>query len=79
MNSYRYTFLATCPNNNRTISYQFTLWSPRMVMVEEIKSFCDSLKRGFHEDFADRLFAKFGCRQQLEAHHHGVDVETVRP
>lgn len=79
MNTYRYSFVATCPNNNRSVEYRLTLTVSRMVMVEHIKKFCDGLKRGYHEDFAEALYNKFGGHQTLVAHHHGVDVETVRP
>lgn len=78
MNIYRYTFKAKCPNNDQRIAYELTLESPTMVMVEKITGCCDELVSGFHEDLADLLLLKLGGKQTIRAHHHGVDVETVR-
>ncbi len=78
MNIYQHTFSATCPKNDRRITYALTVRSGDMVMVEEIVQFCLDLRSGFHEDFADRLFRRFGGTQVLHAHHHGVDITTIR-
>lgn len=78
MNTYTQHFRATCPNNGRSVDYVLVIESPRMIMVEEIQKAVGALK-GYHEDFADKLLAKFGGRQTLTAHHHGTDVQTTRP
>jgi hypothetical protein len=78
MNIYTQRFRATCPNNGRSVDYMLTVESPRMIMVEDIQAAVSELK-GYHEDFADVLWERFGGRQTLTAHHHGTDVETVRP
>lgn len=78
MNIYRQPFRATCPKNGRSVDYMLTIESPRMIMVEDIQEIVAKLA-GFHEDFADTLWEHFGGRQILTAHHHGTDVETVRP
>jgi len=79
MNTYRHSFTARCPANERAISYRLTIAAARTIMVEEITAACAELQRGFHEAFADTLYARFGGEQKLTAHHHGVDVETTRP
>ena len=78
MNIYTQRFRATCPNNGRTVDYTLTIEASRMIEVESIQAATSGLA-GYHEDFADRLFAAFGGRQELSAHHHGTDIRTVRP
>lgn len=78
MNIYRHQFIAQCPNNGRMVDYSLTIQSNRMIMVEDIQS-ATSQSTGYHEAFADMLYAKFGGRQTIVAHHHGTDVETIRP
>lgn len=78
MNIYTQHFRATCPNNGRTVDYVLTIESARTIMVEDIQAAVNAVE-GYHEDMADKLFARFGGRQRLVAHHHGTDVETVRP
>jgi len=78
MNIYRQPFRAICPKNARSVDYLLTIESPRLIMVEEIQEAVADLK-GYHEEFADHLWQLFGGRQTLIAHHHGTDVETVRP
>jgi hypothetical protein len=78
MNIYRHTFIAKCPNNDRQVDYHLTIRANRMIMVEDIQATTSDMT-GFHETFADMLFAKFGGQQTLTAHHHGTDVETIRP
>jgi len=78
MNIYTQRFRAICPANGRSVDYVLTIESARMIMVEDIQKATGSLT-GYHEDFADALFREFGGRQRLVAHHHGTDVETVRP
>lgn len=78
MNVYRQQFRATCPTNGRSVDYVLTIESPRMILVEDIQEATVELT-GYHEDFANLLWQKFGGKQTLTAHHHGTDVETIRP
>lgn len=78
MNTYTQHFRAQCPKNGRQVDYVLTIKSPRMIMVEDIQAAVGKLK-GFHEEFADKLYAQFGGQQTLFAHHHGTNVETIRP
>jgi len=78
MNVYTQHFRATCPNNGRTVDYVLRIESQRTIMVEDIQAAVSDLN-GYHENFADKLFAQFGGRQMMRAHHHGTDVETIRP
>lgn len=78
MNIYTQPFRALCPVNERNVDYLLTIESPRMIMVEEIQAAVSKLV-GFHEEFADKLYAQFGGKQTIVAHHHGTDVETIRP
>lgn len=50
----------------------------RTIMVEDIQAAVATLE-GFHEEHADKLLALFGGKQTLVAHHHGTDIETIRP
>lgn len=79
MNKYSRIFVATCPNNSESIIYDLTIeTADRMIQVEHIVTATNLIKRGFHEQIADELHRRFGGRQVLRAHHHGVDIETVR-
>lgn len=80
MNRYSRIFVAACPNNGEQIIYDLTIEAPvdRMIQVEHIVTATALIKRGFHEQIADELHRRFGGRQVLRAHHHGVDIETVR-
>lgn len=78
MNIYTQRFRATCPNNGCTVDYTLVIESPRMIMVEDIQAATHALE-GYQEEFADGLLAKFGGRQTLFAHHHGTDIQTIRP
>jgi hypothetical protein len=49
-----------------------------MIPVEHIVTATGMIKKGFHEEIADQLHTQLGGRQILKAHHHGVDIETVR-
>ena len=79
MNIYTQRFRSNCPRNKRRVEYTLRIESCEMIMVEDIQSFVEDLKDGYHEGFADELFARFGGVQTLDAHHHGTDVRTVRP
>lgn len=78
MNRYTQRFRAACPKNGRAVDYVLTIESPRMIMVEDLQAATAELK-GYHEEFADSLWQTFGGRQTLTAHHHGTDIETIRP
>lgn len=78
MNIYTQNFRATCPKNNCTVDYRLKIESMRTIMVEDIQAAVATLE-GFHEDHADKLLALFGGKQTLTAHHHGTDIETIRP
>lgn len=78
MNIYTQRFRALCPFNSRAVDYVLTIESARMIMVEDLQQVTRDLI-GYHEDFADKLWQRFGGRQILTAHHHGTDIETIRP
>jgi len=79
LNRYSHKFVSTCPNNGAQIIYQLEIETDgRMIQVEHIVTATQLLKQGYHEQIADELHRRFGGRQILRAHHHGVDIETVR-
>jgi hypothetical protein len=78
LNIYRHSFRAFCPTNKLSVDYLLTIESSRMIMIEKIQAAVVNLT-GYHEEIADHLWARFGGRQNLVAHHHGTDVETIRP
>jgi hypothetical protein len=78
VNIYRHTFVATCPANGQAIIFNLEIRKPEMIRVEHITMACALHKTGYHEDIADELYARFGGLQVIRAHHHGVDIETVR-
>lgn len=75
--TYVHRFCARCPNNGLSIAYTLTLETHEVVMVEDIASACAVVEK-YHEGLADKLAAQLPGRQVLEAHHHGVDIRTVR-
>jgi hypothetical protein len=79
VNIYTQHFTAKCASNNRLVSYALTIESHVTIMVEDIQAECDKLQSGYHEQFADDLFARFGGRQTISAHRHGTDITTIRP
>lgn len=79
MNIYTQYFTARCANNNRLVSYTLTIESHVTIMVEDIQAEVAKFEHGYHEQMADHLFAKFGGRQTMSAHHHGTGIVTVRP
>jgi hypothetical protein len=79
VNIYRHTFASRCPNNGALIVYALEIESDSMIQVEHITTATRLNGEGFHEAIADDLHKRFGGRQTLKAHHHGVDIETVRP
>ena len=79
MNRYSRIFVAACPNNGEQIIYTLIIETVgRMLQVEHIVTATALIKQGYHEQIADELHRRFGGRQVLRAHHHGVDIETVR-
>lgn len=79
INIYRHTFIVQCPANRMPIIYQLEVQSEKMIYVEKIVVACQMWQQEFHENIADSLAKLFpGTKQILRAHHHGVDVETVR-
>lgn len=79
VNVYQREFVAICPNNKQPITYQLMIATDdKVIMVEDIVAATDKITRGYHEDIADLLYAEFGGKQVLSAHHHGVTIETVR-
>lgn len=78
MNIYQYRFASTCPNNKRPIIYELAIETDKMIYVEKIVVFVELQNPSYHEPMADALYAQFGGRQTLTAHHHGVDITTIR-
>lgn len=79
MNIYTRQFVAACPNNGQSIIYNLRIEvADRMIPAEHIVTATALIKQGFHEQIADELHRRFGGRQVLRAHHHGVDIETIR-
>jgi len=78
-NKYTRQFVSMCPNNNQSIIYTLEIETDgKMIPVEHIVTATALLQKGFHESIADELHERFGGHQVLKAHHHGVDIETVR-
>lgn len=77
-NIYRHQFVSRCPNNQQPIVYALEIETDAMVRVEHIVTAARVNECAFHEVIADDLHARFGGRQTLKAHHHGVDIETRR-
>jgi hypothetical protein len=78
VNIYRHQFVSNCPNNGQAIIYALTIETDRVIYAEHITIAAALRNRSFHEAIADDLFARFGGKQTLTAHHHGVDIETRR-
>lgn len=78
VNIYRHEFVSICPNNGMAIIYSLEIETDKVIYVEHITTAVALYKRSFHEVIADDLFARFGGKQTLKAHHHGVDIETRR-
>lgn len=78
MNIYRHNFVCACPNNGFAIVYSLQIETDRVIYVEHIVTAAALHKQAYHEAIADDMHARFGGRQTLKAHHHGVDIETRR-
>lgn len=78
VNIYRHIFAAVCPSDGEMIIYRLEVRSPTMIRVEHIKTATALIKKGWHEQIADRLAETFGGEQIIIATHQGVEIETVR-
>lgn len=78
MNTYRHAFAAVCPSDGETIIYSLEIKSPTIIRVEHIKAATALIKKGWHEQIADRLSEALGGDQTIIATHQGVEIETVR-
>jgi hypothetical protein len=78
MNRYKIKFMSICPVNQDKIEYSLEINSVDTIMVETLWDVVDGFKKGFHEEFADVLHAKFGGKQFMSAVHGGVLIETER-
>jgi len=78
INTYRQTFAAVCPSDGELIIYQLEIRSPEMIRVEHIKATTALIKKGWHEQIADRLAESLGGDQTIIATHQSVEIETVR-
>lgn len=78
LNKYTLKFSCLCPSNNKQINYTLELQSNEMIFVESLIEFVSQIESGFHEQIADSLEKRFAGLQVLKAHHHGVDIETIR-
>lgn len=78
MNIYRKSFTAACPNNGFIIAYFLEIQHRNVLMVEDINDATMERSSSYHEAIADELWERFGGVQVLKAHHHGVDIETIR-
>jgi hypothetical protein len=78
MNTYRRTFAAVCPADGEMIVYRLEIKSTVMVHVEHIKAATGLIRKGWHEQIADRLAESLGGDQTITATHQGIEIETVR-
>lgn len=81
MNTYTTEFFQQCPNNGVRVKYHLKIEADRVIPVEQIVSAVEILEideAKFHEEYADELAARLPGTQTLTAHHHGVDIQTIR-
>lgn len=78
MNTYRHTFVATCPSDGDSIVYKLEIKSRETILVEHIKTATALIKKGYHEEIAASLYERFGGEQRITAEHQGVQIETLR-
>jgi hypothetical protein len=79
MNVYTQHFRSMCPKGGNWVDYLLTIETTDVIMVEAIQDAVKKFDGLFHEQIADDLWQQFGGRHRIVAHHHGTDVETVRP
>lgn len=78
INIYRHTFSAKCPSDGEMIVYSLEIRSPKMILVEHIKTATALIKEGFQEQIADALIDRFCCEVEVKAVHQGVSIESLR-
>jgi len=79
MNTYKTKFFSVCPVNKARIEYHLTIVTGEVIGEEELLEVLGTIyAEGFHEPMADDLHKRFGGIQTLTAHHHGVEITTVR-
>lgn len=78
-NIYETEFFASCPTNQIRVCYKLKIETHEIIKVEEIIAAVESIRVGFHEDIANKLFAVFEGRQTLVANHHSIIITTIRP
>jgi hypothetical protein len=78
LNIYGYTFSAICPADGETIIYRLEIRTTAMIHVEHIKTATALIKKGWHEQIANRLAEALGGDQVITAVHQGVDLKSVR-
>lgn len=79
MNKYTIHFVRKCPANGLNIAYRLTIETPHVLMVEAIRDEIENLpEQAYHESIAESLTRSLPGRQTLSAHHHGIDIDTVR-
>jgi len=79
MNIYRHRFTRTCPNNGAAIAYELEIKSDEIIMVERIVRVVRTIApSAYHESIADALAMRLPGLHTIRAHHHGVDIETIR-
>jgi hypothetical protein len=75
-NTYRFAFVARCPNDGQRIKYVCEIKTTEMILVENIRA--SFPVEGYHEDIADKMHAAFGGEQTIRAFHQNIEIETVR-
>lgn len=78
MNIYQGKFKSKCPSDGDIITYWYTIYSERTIMVEDIINVTNEFKEIFHESAADIMHDKFGGKQILVATHQGISIKTIR-
>lgn len=81
MNTYSIQFHCNCPVNGIRIGYRLRIETTEVVPVEQIVAVIEAVESGepaYHEELADQLASRFPGKHTMAAHHHGVDVETIR-
>lgn len=78
MNIYQHKFACFCPSNGQQIIYTLKIESQETILVENITAACARNECAYQEQLADFLLKRLGGKQTITAHHHGVDVVTIR-
>mgnify|MGYP003124526302 FL=1 len=74
--SYHFKFSCVCPSDEERIEYSAELGTDKFILVEDIKSFVETLKnkKMFQEPLTELLAKKFSCRVVTFAVHQDVEV-----